>query len=99
MADSVKTHHLGGVVLDVLTCARRWRGSDECGSSWQRKRWKKWDVLLLLIQARELIVPDVAIVFKAIGLSFSYDGMDQSADVGFVRSTQQSNSGLDPNMR
>ena len=59
--------------------ARRWNGSDERDSGGgegvecyqlQSSFW---------IHARQLVVSEVAIVFKTIGLSFLFDGIDQHA--------------------
>ena len=77
--------------------ARRWSGSDEHGSGGGAGVGRSDLQSLFQIQARQLVVPNVVIVFKTIGLSFSFDGMDRDADVGFVRDThtQQSNRGLD----
>ena len=77
--------------------ARRWSGFDEHGSGGGAGVGRSNLQSSFQIQARQLAAPNVVIVFKTIGLSFLFDGMDRAADVGFVRDThtQQSNSGLD----
>ena len=95
MMDSVETDHAGGGVPDSPTVCASLSGSDERGSGGGAGVGRSELQSSFLIQARQLVVPDVATVFKTIGLSFSFDGLDRDADVGFVRNTQQSNSGLD----
>ena len=80
---------------ETTTRARRWSGSDERGSGGGAGVARSDLHSSFQIQARQLAVPNVDIVFKRISLSFSFDGMDRDADAGLVRDTQQSSSGWD----
>ena len=80
--ESVEKNHVSGSSVKRQQHACRWSGSDKRGSGGGAGVGRSDLQSLFRIQARQLVVPDVAIVFKTIGLSFSFDGMDRDAEVG-----------------